>query len=279
MESLPLFHRLAGRKVLVLGEGEAADAKTRLVEEAGGIVVREPGPGVRLAFVAMEDAAEAQADRLRALGMIVNVVDKPALCDFTVPAIIDRSPVIIAIGTGGASASLAKALKERLELLLPTGLGALANAIKAARRPVAAQHGSVPERRAFWAGALAPNGPLDPLQDVADAEAAIARALQGQAADAASRTVIEIGPEGAEALTLRELRLMAGADLVIVGDGIGTDVLALVRRDASRLSGEGFPDDATGRIVLLRLATKPTRSGDTHVRRRERHSGSRRPRR
>lgn len=254
MDSLPLFHRLSGQKVLVLGAGEAADAKTRLVEEAGGIVVQEPGPGVRLAFVAMDDGAEAQADRLRALGMIVNVVDKPALCDFTVPAIIDRSPVVVAVGTGGASASLAKALKERLELLLPTGLGALANAIRAARRPVAARHGSVPERRAFWAGALAPNGPLDPLQDVVAPEAAIARALEGPAAAVSSRTVIEIGPDGAEALTLRELRLMAGADLVIVDAGIDGEVLALVRRDAARVGGDAFPDDATGRLVLLRRA-------------------------
>jgi len=254
VESLPLFHRLVGQKVLVLGTGEAADAKTRLVQEAGGIVVQAPGPGVRLAFVAMDEGAEAESDRLRALGMIVNVVDKPSLCDFTVPAIIDRSPVVVAIGTGGASASLAKALKERLELLLPVGLGALATAIKASRREVAARHGSVPQRRAFWAGAFAPNGPLDPFHDVVDPERAIARALEGQAADAASRTVIEIGPDGAEALTLRELRRMAGADLVIVSDGIGADVLALVRRDATRISADTFPEDAKGRLVLLRCA-------------------------
>ncbi len=254
MEALPLFHRLSGRKVLVLGEGESADAKIRLVQEAGGIVVREPAPGVQLAFVAMEDGAEAQAARLRALGMIVNVVDQPALCDFTVPAIIDRSPVVVAIGTGGASASLAKALKERLELLLPAGLGGLAAAIKSARRPVAARHGSVPERRAFWSGALAPGGALDPLHEVANPETAIARALEGQAANAGSRAIIEIGPDGADALTLRQLRLMAGADLVIVGEGIGTDVLALVRRDASRVAGDGFPEEATGLLVMLRKA-------------------------
>jgi len=254
MESLPLFHRLAGQKVLVLGEGEAADAKTRLVEEAGGLVVNEPAPGVRLAFVAMEDGAEAEAARLRAMGMIVNVVDKPALCDFTVPAIIDRSPVVVAVGTGGASASLAKALKERLELLLPSGLGALADAIRGARRPVAVQHGSVPERRAFWAEALAPSGPLDPLQDVDDPVAKIAGALSGETAKGESRTVIDIGPDGAEALTLRQLRLMAGADLVIVGKGIDADVLALVRRDAARVPGADFPKDAAGRLVLLRRA-------------------------
>ena len=254
MESLPLFHRLKGRKVLVLGTGEAADAKIRLVEEAGGIVVAEPGPDVRLAFIAIGNGAEAETARLRALGMIVNVVDQPALCDFTVPAIIDRSPVVVAVGTGGASASLSKALKERLEHLLPAGLGALAEAIRAARRPVAARHATVPERRAFWAGALAPGGPLDPLQDIKAPESAIVRALEGAAAETSGCATIEIGPEGAEALTLRQLRLMAGADLVVIGAGVGADVLALVRRDAARVAGHGMPQGATGRVVVLRRA-------------------------
>ncbi|MBS3961966.1 MAG: siroheme synthase [Sandarakinorhabdus sp.] len=261
MDSLPLFHRLSGQRVLVLGKGAAADAKSRLVEEAGGIVVHEPGPGVRLAFVAMDSGAmdsgaQAEAERLRALGMLVNVVDQPALCDFTVPAIIDRSPLLVAIGTGGASASLAKALKERLELLLPTGLGALADAIKAARRAVAARFDSVAGRRAFWAGVLAPNGPLDPLQDVAEPEAAIAGALARPAANPTGPTLIEIGPDGAEALTLRELRLMAGADLVIVGEGVGADVLSLVRRDAARIAGDAFPATAAGRLLLIRRAVR-----------------------
>ncbi|MBC8073645.1 MAG: HRDC domain-containing protein, partial [Deltaproteobacteria bacterium] len=102
-----------------VGTGEAADAKRRLIEAAGGVVVAVPEPGVQIAFVALEDAGEAAAAavRLRGLGMVVNVVDRPALCDFTVPAIVDRSPVIVAVGTGGASASLAKALRERFEAL------------------------------------------------------------------------------------------------------------------------------------------------------------------
>ena len=139
LPSLPLFHRLVGQPLVVLGHGEAAEAKRRLVVRAGGKVIEDLAEGIdsgaRLAFIAHEDelACEADAIRARGAGLLVNVVDKPALCDFTTPSIIDRAPVLIAVGTGGASAGLAKALRLRLERLLPQGLGALAEALYAAR--------------------------------------------------------------------------------------------------------------------------------------------------
>ena len=107
MRSLPLFHRVAGRPVIVLGEGEAAEAKRRLVERAGGVVAADDHPDARLAFVAT-DAPESAAARLKARGVLVNVPDRPDLCDFTVPSVLDRDPVLVAVGTGGASAGLAK---------------------------------------------------------------------------------------------------------------------------------------------------------------------------
>jgi len=248
MQSLPLFHRIAGQPVLVLGDGEAADAKARLVAEAGGRVVQAVEPGTRLAFVALEEGAEAEAARLKALGLLVNVVDRPALCDFTVPAIVDRSPVLVAVGTGGASASLSKALKERLEILLPAGLGRLAAAIAAAREKVAAVHGTVPARRAFWTRALAPGGPLDPL-----VEHAVVCIDPGSLDAAGSREdVIAVGKDGADGLTLRQLRMLAQADLIVHPADMAADVLALARRDAARWVGEWPPDGASGRIVLLR---------------------------
>ncbi len=247
MQSLPLFHRISGQPVLLVGEGEAADAKARLIAAAGGRVVLGVDPGVRLAFVALEEGAEAEAARLKALGLLVNVVDRPALCDFTVPAIVDRSPVLLAIGTGGASASLSKALKERLERLLPAGLGRLAEAIAAARDNVAAVHRTVPARRAFWAAALAPGGPLDPL-----VEHDGLTIDPGVAAGALTREdVIVLGPDGADGLTLRQLRLLAQADLVVHAADTAADVLALVRRDAARWVGDCAPPGATGRIVRL----------------------------
>ncbi|MGQ5702544.1 precorrin-2 dehydrogenase/sirohydrochlorin ferrochelatase family protein [Sandaracinobacteroides sp. A072] len=253
MDQLPLFHRIAGQPVLVLGEGDAADAKARLVEEAGGTVVTELGPGVRLAFVALAEGAEEAASRLREAGLLVNVVDRPDLCDFTVPAIIDRSPVVVAVGTGGASASLSKALKERLDLLLPSALGAMARAIRDARAPVAATHADVPARRAFWSALLAPGAALDPFGPAPDPAAAIIDALAGDGEPRDSVDEIRVGPEGADALTLRELRLLASADLVVHAPGMPLPVLALIRRDAARHTGETMPEGATGRIVILKL--------------------------
>jgi len=95
--SLPLFHLISGKTVLVVGSGEAADAKRRLVERTGAIVIDEvelaKAHGARLAFVALEDGEEARlvADELRAAGMLINVPDRPELCDFTVPS---GNPVI-----------------------------------------------------------------------------------------------------------------------------------------------------------------------------------------
>jgi uroporphyrin-III C-methyltransferase / precorrin-2 dehydrogenase / sirohydrochlorin ferrochelatase len=252
VESLPLFHRLAGQPVLVLGDGEAAAAKARLVEEAGGTVVTEAMPGVRLAFVAMDDGAEGAAAGLRAAGCLVNVVDRPELCDFTVPALVDRSPVVVAVGTGGASASLSKALKERLEVLLPASLGNLAAAIAQSRAAVGAVHGDVPARRDFWARVLAPGGALDPLVAQADPQAAISEALAGGGGAEDRLDEIVVPADGADGLTLRQLRLMAQADLVVHEAGMGADVLALIRRDAARQVGTGAPEGAGGRVLLIR---------------------------
>ncbi|HBC16803.1 MAG TPA: siroheme synthase, partial [Erythrobacter sp.] len=118
MHSLPLFHRIAGAHVVVVGEGEMAAAKARLVERAGGIPCPETEAHyARLAFVALEDghAAQTAALRLKRMGLLVNVADRPELCDFTLPSVLDRDPVLVAVSTGGASAGLAKHLRLRLE--------------------------------------------------------------------------------------------------------------------------------------------------------------------
>jgi uroporphyrin-III C-methyltransferase/precorrin-2 dehydrogenase/sirohydrochlorin ferrochelatase len=233
--------------VLLLGMGEAAEAKRRLIVEAGGTPVAEPGAETRLAFVALEEGAEAMAMALRARGLLVNVVDRPDLCDFTVPAIVDRSPVVVAVGTGGASASLSKALKERLELLLPRGLGRLAEAIRAARDEAGA---TVAERRAFWAALLAPGGALDPLKEHGDPLAAIAAGPRAPAPSGVERLDLPADPEE---LTLRQLRLLQRADLVVAPAGLPAAVLALVRRDSARETR--IPDPVPpGLTIVVRLA-------------------------
>ncbi len=250
IDRLPLFHDIRGRPVLVLGTGEAAEAKRRLVRDAGGVPVDRPDGTTRLAFVALDDGAEEAAARLRAEGLLVNVVDRPELCDMTVPAVVDRSPVLVAIGTGGASASLAKALKERLELLLPRSLGPLALAIRAARAEAGT---TAAERRAFWAARLAPGAPLDPLAEHPDPRAAIAA---GPAATAEARLHGLDLPRDPEELTLRQLRLLQQADRIVCHAPLPPAVLALVRRDAARLDAVPRPVPP-GLTLLLRPAPGP----------------------
>jgi uroporphyrin-III C-methyltransferase / precorrin-2 dehydrogenase / sirohydrochlorin ferrochelatase len=273
MHSLPIFLRLAGRTVLVAGHGAAADAKRRLVAEAGGVVTSTPLSGrsedvcpaiagrerAMIAFVAIEDPVQAAAvaAELRAAGLLVNVVDQPALCDFTVPAIVDRSPVLVAIGSDGASASLAKALKERLETIVPPALGALARAILASRPAVAAVHGTVAARRLFWARLLAPGGALDPLGDVADVGTAIAAALAapgdtGGPGDTVNTISTVAMPASVDTLTLADLRVLAQADWVLHPADAPAALLAFVRRDAQRAIGTALPDPLpAGRGVLI----------------------------
>lgn len=251
MDGLPLFHRVAGRPVLVVGQGEAADARRRLIAEAGGRVVSEATVETRLAFVAVENDSETVAAGLRASGLLVHVADRPELCDFYLPAIVDRSPVLVAIGTAGRSASLAKALKERLELLLPPGLGRLAEAIREARPLVKAGNPTVASRRSFWSRLLAPGAPLDPLRDVADPQAAIAAGPDAR--ETPRVDTITLGPQPvADRLTLGEARLLAQADLVLHYEDAPSDVLALVRRDAIRRVGDIPPAVFHGHVVVLR---------------------------
>ena len=252
IDSLPLFHRIAGQPVMVLGEGEAAAAKRRLVERAGGVVVGEENSQARLAFVAL-DAPEEAAARLRARGVLVNVVDRPELCDFTTPSILDRSPVLIAIGTGGASAGLAKALRLRLEALLPQGLGGLAQALGAARARLRARWPDAGDRRRALDAALGEGGALDPLR--ARSEDAIEDWLAGAAA-AASGGVIEIRlrSDDPEDLTLREARLLGSADVLASEPAVPALVIDRARADAARIAigtGDAVPE-AAGLVIVLR---------------------------
>jgi uroporphyrin-III C-methyltransferase/precorrin-2 dehydrogenase/sirohydrochlorin ferrochelatase len=247
IESLPLFHRLSGRPVVVTGDGEAADAKRRLVERAGGRVVRGLAEGMaagaRIAFIAQEDEAAAQADvaRAREAGMLVNAPDRPALCDFTVPSILDRTPVLLAIGTGGASAGLAKQLRLRLEALLPQSLGVLASALLAARPALRARFPDAGERRRALDAALGQGGALDPLEDAG-----------------AERAPVEITLRSAdpEDLTLREARLLGSADLIVHEAEVPPAILDRARADAARqLAGadEQSFEMHRGLVVTLRF--------------------------
>ena len=250
--SLPLFHRVTGRPVIVLGEGEAAEAKRRLVERAGGVVCGAEADEARLAFVALAEPEEAAA-RLRARGVLVNVPDRPELCDFTVPAVLDRSPVLIAIGTGGASAGLAKQLRLRLDGLLPASLGQLAGALVEARGSLVSRRLTPRERRIALDLALAEGGPLDPLRD-GDPVARVESWLGGFEQPVVKNTEIVLSSDDFEDLTLRQARLLGSADLIAHEPGVPAAILDRARADAARraIAKGAAPPPAEGLVVTLR---------------------------
>ena len=253
MQQLPIFVNLAGRQVILVGDGEPAEAKARLVRAAGGELVDEASADAVLAFVAIEDDAEAQAaaTRLRARGLLANVVDKPAMSDFLMGAIIDRSPVVVAISTAGASASLARALRTRLEALLPASLGPLARAILAARDAVAARHPTPTDRRRLWERALAQAGPLDPFAALIDVDAAVSRVIEGSSSATPQLLEIMITSEDPGDLTLNQLNALARCDVLVVDGPVAPAIIDRARRDAARL--EAVPDPLLpGLTVVVR---------------------------
>ncbi|QHL90334.1 siroheme synthase [Sphingomonas changnyeongensis] len=254
MHSLPVLMRLTDRPVVLVGDDEMAAAKRRLLERAGAVVVAEDdrrAAEARLAIVALadDDDAEAAVARLKARGMIVNAVDRLPLCDFTLPAIVDRDPVLIGIGTGGASAGLAKALRQRLETLLPARLGALATALGAARAAMRARWPDGATRRRAIDAALGPGGPLDPFGGGGtDGAAAVERWL---AADATASTAMSadrlvrilIASPDPDALTLGTARLLGGADRVYHRPDVPAAILDRARADAARIACSAAPAD------------------------------------
>ena len=253
MDHLPLFLTLKDREVIVIGDGEAAAAKARLVSAAGGRVVGEDAVAPVLAYVALEDEMEAlaAATRLRRRGLLVNVVDRPAMSDFLMGAIIDRSPVVVAISTGGATASLSRALRGRLEILLPASLGRLAAAIGEARAVASAAHPRIADRRRLWERALAEGAALDPLAPLADADAAVAAAIADGSAAVDEVRIIAVASADPGELTLNQLAALGRCDTLVVDGAVPPAIIDRARRDAVRALA--LPDPpAQGLTVVLR---------------------------
>jgi uroporphyrin-III C-methyltransferase / precorrin-2 dehydrogenase / sirohydrochlorin ferrochelatase len=213
---------------MLIGDGAAADAKRRLIERAGARIIGEAEAGARFAFVAGIDPPEPVHARLKARDLLVNVADRPELCDFTIPAIVDRDPVIVAVGTGGASAGLAAVLRQRLEALLPASLGRVAVALKHAR--LKAGKDGWRERLGVL---LAPGGPLDPMVD--HPEPAVA--LDGSPAQAGRRECVTITSSDPDELTLRAARLLAQAERIYHAPDMPAAILDRARADAQRIVG------------------------------------------
>ncbi len=254
MDQLPIFVTLKGRKVILLGSGEMADAKRRLYERAGAIITGDENADAALAVVALEDDDEAAAavERLKARGLLVNAVDRSALCDYTTPAIVDRDPVLIAIGTGGASAGLAKAVRQRLEQMLPGRLGQLARGLLAARARIKNLWPDGADRRRAIDAALNPGGTLDPFADHD------AQAIDLWLADPAAGNqtgVIELSLHSADPddLTIKQARLLGQADVIYADASVPEAILVRARADAERFDLDMFDaTQVTGLTLVIR---------------------------
>jgi uroporphyrin-III C-methyltransferase/precorrin-2 dehydrogenase/sirohydrochlorin ferrochelatase len=287
MDFLPIFMNIRGQRCLVVGGGEVAARKTALLQEAGAdILVVSPAlssslagqlqqgrvtyregtfeaadlDGVILVIAATDDeAVNRQVSALaRARALPVNVVDNPELCSFIVPSIIDRSPVQIAVSTGGASPVLARLLRTRLESLIPSTYGRLATMVDGFRDRVKARFTEVNARRNFWEQVL--EGRIAELVFAGkdeDAEAELEKALAAGGEQKVGEVyLIGGGPGDPDLLTFRALRLMQKADVVVHDRLISKEVLELTRRDAERIyvgkerDNHSVPQDQINQLLV-----------------------------
>ena len=242
MHSLPLFLRLRDRPVILLGKGDAANAKRALLMRAGALIVGEDHPAA-LAIVAIDDDAEALAAivRLKARGVLVNATDRPKHCDFTLPAIIDRDPVLVAIGTDGTSAGLAKALRQRLEALLPQSLGRLAEALHEARPAIRNRWPDAGQRRRAIDAALDAGGQLDPFA-LSSTDAVAGWLSAPDAMPVSGLKVFRLTSDDPDQLTLEQARFLGQADTIVHSADIALAIVVRGRADAVRLA-QNFPPD------------------------------------
>jgi uroporphyrin-III C-methyltransferase/precorrin-2 dehydrogenase/sirohydrochlorin ferrochelatase len=299
MRHLPIFLELSGRPAVVVGGGVVAARRAEYLIKAGASVTvfanelsedfrgllaapnfrheaRNPEPrdfeSAALCFVATEDESVSTDARTaaKATGALVNVADRPRLCDFIMPSIVDRSPLVIAISTEGASPVLARMLKARLESLIPAAYGRLARLTGEFRLQVANAIPSLIMRRRFWEAVL--EGPIAERvlsSDDRGADAELARAIERAAAGGAEVPSGEVylvgaGPGDPDLLTFRALRLMQKADVVLYDRLTDKGVLNLVRREAERIYVGKQPDDhelPQGEIsaLLIELARRGNR--------------------
>jgi len=296
MRHLPVFLDVSGKSAIVVGGGAPAARRAEHLVKAGAQVTtfaerltddfrdllagpnfhheardpkREDFAGATLCFVAVEDerlSSEAWA-AAKGMGAWVNVADQPRFCDFIMPSIVDRSPLVIAISTGGASPILGRMMKARLESLIPAAYGRLAHLMGGFRDAVARAIDSPVMRRRFWETVL--EGPIAERALAGDEQGAsedLARAIRSASPRPPRGEVylVGAGPGDPDLLTFRALRLMQKADVVLYDRLANPDVINLVRREAERIYVGKQPEDhelPQGEIsaLMVKLAKKGKR--------------------
>jgi uroporphyrin-III C-methyltransferase/precorrin-2 dehydrogenase/sirohydrochlorin ferrochelatase len=244
-----MFFDLAGRKVAVAGEGLAADRRAEIARSAGAQVVRLAATataadfrGAAAAFISTGtlEGDTALQRAAKAADVPVNVADRPALCDFILPAIVDRDGVVVAISTGGASPTLASVLRGRIEAALPERIGALAKLAKTFRAQANALIPDMAQRRGFWRRLV--EGPAARLALAGD-EAGARRVALGELAAVRRRLspvgiahIVGAGPGDPDLLTLRAAQLLQEADAILHDELVPAAILGRARRDAEMIS-------------------------------------------
>ncbi|WAH61070.1 siroheme synthase CysG [Pseudomonas silvicola] len=266
MEFLPLFHKLKGSHVLVVGGGEIALRKSRLLADAGallrvvapaietqlGELLQSSGgeavlrgyqesdlDGCQLIIAATDDEAlnaQVSADA-KARCVPVNVVDAPALCSVIFPAIVDRSPLVVAVSSGGDAPVLARLIRAKMEAWIPAAYGELAGLAARFRAQVKGLYPDVQQRRAFWEEVF--QGPIADRQlagQGAEAEKMLVEKIHGQPPHAPGEVyLVGAGPGDPDLLTFKALRLMQQADVVLYDRLVAPAIIELCRRDAERI--------------------------------------------
>ncbi|MFM5200728.1 siroheme synthase CysG [Aeromonas caviae] len=266
MDYLPIFCRLDNKPVLLVGGGEVAERKARLLLDAGAqltVVAPELDPELAelaangsIEWLAGEFASEqlagkwlvvAATDRREVNALVyqsanrarifANVVDDPKRSSFIMPSIIDRSPLMVAISSGGKAPVLARLLREKLEALLPQHLGAVATFAGSLRERVKARFAIMGERRRFWERLLGADrlGQALARGDHASANQLADNLFADESQTGGEVVLVGAGPGDPGLLTLHALRQMQQADVVVYDRLVSDEVMALVRRDAKRI--------------------------------------------
>jgi uroporphyrin-III C-methyltransferase/precorrin-2 dehydrogenase/sirohydrochlorin ferrochelatase len=263
MDFLPVFLNLKEKKCLVVGGGDVAVRKASILLQAGATlrvvapILNEsfqlpPGnehiaerfqlshlDGMTLVIAATDDAAvnEHVSREARQRNIPINVVDNPGLCTFIMPAILDRSPLLVAFSTGGASPVLARLLRGKLETLIPQAYGRLAAFAERFRNTVKQRIDTSSQRRIFWEDVL--DGAVAEkvfAGDEATAEAMLLNLLEHPHTQAVGEVyLVGAGPGDPDLLTFRALRLMQKADIVLYDNLVSKPILEMTRRDAERI--------------------------------------------
>ncbi|MDP1751761.1 MAG: siroheme synthase CysG [Reyranella sp.] len=308
MQAFPLFMSLQGRRALVAGGTEAAARKVELLLSAGAQVTLiadtvvgeiaqlidegriswagrafddEDLAGVSLVVVASEDetlqARVSLAAQQRCLP--VNVVDRPKLSSFIMPAIVDRAPITIAISTGGAAPALARRIRAEIERAMPAAIGRLARFAEVFRAQVRRTLDQAPVRRRFWDRVFEGRiGELALAGDEIGARRELIKLLDGARSEVPTVGMVHLvgaGPGDPDLLTMKAHRLLQRADAVVYDRLVSAEVLAMARRDAERIyvgkrrgNHSMSQDEINARLVALARAGKSVvrlKGGDPFV--------------